>query len=285
MIESNLNIPIFIINLEKDIIKKEHIKNLCNKFNLLPEFIPAIDGRLLSDTEIELVYSKEKSINIIGRELSKNEIGCALSHKNVYQKIIDENIYEALIFEDDIEFDNRIKEALNKIKLFPDHTELVLLGYWYKNVTNIKNLISYKNRIKINNNLKLVRFISNMHGTYGYYININGARSLLNTLNTKFSKPIDHYTSDEKIINVYGIYPPVINACTSFDINTDMEKQRVNERLKYKSTPNKKIDFLKYMFKKTGTFKVIRCAVRIYRTMTVNIIYFYKRLAKLKEYE
>ena len=88
MSNNKISFPIFIINLSNDNEKKQYMQQLCNKYNLYPEFIEAVDGRLLNDNDISAVYSKDKAIKTISRELSKGEIGCALSHIKIYQKMI-----------------------------------------------------------------------------------------------------------------------------------------------------------------------------------------------------
>ena len=49
------------------------------------DFIDAVDGRVMSQTEIEECFDTEKSYKRYGRRLGKGEIGCALSHRKCYQ--------------------------------------------------------------------------------------------------------------------------------------------------------------------------------------------------------
>ena len=88
MLNKKQNISIFIVNLKKDIEKKEYMQELCQKYNLQVEFIEAVDGRALDEEDIAELYSRDKSINEIRRELFVPEIGCALSHKYIYELML-----------------------------------------------------------------------------------------------------------------------------------------------------------------------------------------------------
>ena len=90
-------IPIFIINLKKDIDKQQHMEILCKRYNLQCHFIEAVYGKDLDKETLSMVYNKEKSISEFGRELTKGEIGCALSHMNIYKHMIEQNIEKAKI--------------------------------------------------------------------------------------------------------------------------------------------------------------------------------------------
>jgi glycosyl transferase, family 25 len=203
------NLPVFIINLKKDTGKKEYTKNLCNKYGIYPEFIEAIDGKLLNKDAIKKIYSNKKSIAEIGRKLSLSEIGCALSHKKVYGKIIDENIEAALILEDDIEFNNDLIKLMNLRNDFPIKWELILFGHHTGNSREIDTEARIWGRRHLIMDYKLVRPCEIGYGTYGYLISKTGAKKLFNYLE-KIIKPIDHYTGNYFYTNLYIVNPSPI---------------------------------------------------------------------------
>ena len=86
----------FIINLERQPLKKANIEKICQSLDLDYQFIKAIDGYQLSDDYIQSISSDYPN-----NYLTKGEIGCALSHISVYKEIIDNNLPYALILEDD----------------------------------------------------------------------------------------------------------------------------------------------------------------------------------------
>ena len=54
-----VDIPIFVINLERDIGKKLHMEQLCQKYELSIEFIEAVNGKELSKEKLKQIYNKE----------------------------------------------------------------------------------------------------------------------------------------------------------------------------------------------------------------------------------
>ena len=96
---------IFVINLKKDILKKEYIKNHFRDHGIENyTFIKAIDGREMSCEDLLKFYDKKKALEVHGRPLARGEIGCTLSHLECYKKIISQDLAGAFIFEDDVVF-------------------------------------------------------------------------------------------------------------------------------------------------------------------------------------
>ncbi|WP_294958156.1 glycosyltransferase family 25 protein [Sulfurovum sp.] len=272
---------IFIINLEKEKKKKEHMLQLCKKLNLKNvEIINAVNGQNMDDEFIDNIVSKEKTIKFMKRGFIKGEIGCLLSHKKIYEKMVKENIPNALILEDDVEFDNTLYKALKLSTNFPREAEFVFLGYWNADLKNINKMISFRGRHRLSSSLSLIRFTSNVHGNYGYFITKNGAKKLLKHLNKPLFMPIDHYTGDDKYINIYGVYPPVIHLSPKFSLNTEMEKGRQRERdtIQTKEIQNKNRNSLKMLLKMIGLLK----PVQITKQEILSII---ARSRKPKKYE
>ncbi len=273
------SIPIFIINLKKDKLKKEHMQELCQKYDLQVNFIEAVYGKELSREENNASYSKEKSIREIGREMSEGEIGCALSHKMVYQKMISNNIQDAIVFEDDVEFDENLLKVIKQRYKFPKKAELVLLGYWREDIPNIKKLISFRERYLLIDNYQTVRFTGLVHGTYGYYLTNQGAKKLLNHLSKSIYMPIDHYTGDDRFVNMYGIYPPVVYLSSKFDFLTELEKERLEKRSTIK--PIEKYNRIKSFLKMIGVLNIVKSFIAKYR----DLKQYLKRFKQPRQYK
>ena len=250
------NIPIFIINLKKDNARKEHMKDLCQRFNLEAEFIEAVNGKELSQEEIDSIYSKDEAICEIGRELSLGEIGCFLSHKMIYQRMIDDNIEEALVLEDDIEFDKDLLLILNQIKTINDKWELILSGHHTESSRNRETLCSIWQQKYIVGKYKLARPCEPAYGTYGYIINKKGASKLLKQL--KLIKPIDHFTGDSSYLNVYAINPAPIKIETylSDNLHGMDERDRLQSEFEGKTRGNDSV--LKKITKLLRIYSAIR---------------------------
>lgn len=226
-------IPIFIINLKQDIHKKTHMEKLCRQYNLNCQFVEAIYGKDLDEETLAKVYNKNESINLIGRELSKGEVGCALSHISVYQHMVDKHIKQAIIFEDDIHIEKDFSSIIQNMNKFPDNWEIILLGYFKGSVEKEKLVKSYlRNRTKITDTHKVVRLTQIASGAHGYIINLKGAKKLLEILKP-IHLPIDHYTGDEKYINLYAISPRVVRVHDLFakkQSNLELERHQIIDK-------------------------------------------------------
>ncbi|WP_387463061.1 glycosyltransferase family 25 protein [Photorhabdus sp. RM323S] len=100
----------FIINLKHSIERRKRIEEQCIKLNLDYEFIEAVDGRLLSQEELQ------RQTRELSDAITLGEIGCALSHIKIYRNIVENNIPMALILEDDVILNERLPEFLNEIQ-------------------------------------------------------------------------------------------------------------------------------------------------------------------------
>ena len=96
----DVQIPIWIINLKRDVARRDFMVEQLERLGLAYELIEAVDGSTLTDEDYKL-YSPELSQSTIYRPLTPNEIGCALSHIRLWERMIHEDIPEVLILEDD----------------------------------------------------------------------------------------------------------------------------------------------------------------------------------------
>lgn len=124
----------YIINLEQSIDRKEYMKRQLEKLPfLIPEFITAVDGRVMSEEE------RDKSFDASGfqrqylRMCRPGEIGCTLSHQKCYQKLSVSDDKCALILEDDVIIKRPVGGVIEKLEVLMDTEEprIVLLSGWY----------------------------------------------------------------------------------------------------------------------------------------------------------
>lgn len=215
-------IHIFVINLKKDTAKKAQISRLLTKLNLDFEIFPAIEGKKLTSAEIDSVYFWDKSL--FNRQLTNGEIGCAMSHLAIYKKMLSENIEMALIFEDDAIFDEKLIESLKIINHLPKDYELFLLGYSELPNTG-KEACTINIPIKNNPTKFLVnKPIELTFCTHAYIVNKRGATKLLQQI--KISLPIDWYTGDFNIMNLYVIQPKIAKVDFSFASNLATNREK-----------------------------------------------------------
>lgn len=158
---------VFVINLKKDIKKREQITQECEKHHLEFELLEAVSGKDLSQDELLQKVSKPAL-----EYLTLGEIGCALSHLAIYNKIISDDIPYALILEDDAilspDLDSVLSAIISQIK--PDQKRVYLL---------YKTEKVYSNRVTPLNNDYLLYESRTPTYTHGYIITNKAARTLL----------------------------------------------------------------------------------------------------------
>lgn len=210
----------FIINLEQDIEKREKITKLCDGLGIDYEVIKAVYGKALSEEEIEKnVASIEEQLMHLRKPLSLGEIGCAMSHRYCYQRIIDDNLEEAIILEDDTIFSEELLEFLKHKYEFPKDLELLLLGHHWQTYLDDGFVIHSPYSIRFDYSIakwNIRRLIGRGNGTYGYYITYKGANKLLKKMN-KIYMAADHYTSNQTYVNLYALFPTLINIDVSLE--------------------------------------------------------------------
>lgn len=109
-----MTIPIFCINLERAIERKEKIKqNWIDNLGLDIQFWKAYDRRDIADNKYIYEYNKNNTIKFLNRELNYGEIACITSFCMLYEYLIEKNYQEAIIMEDDI-----IPTITSKVELF-----------------------------------------------------------------------------------------------------------------------------------------------------------------------
>jgi glycosyl transferase family 25 len=96
---------IYYINLDRSAERRERIENALDRYGLLAERIPAIDGSQLTDAELFRHYDPNKNSSEYFAPLKKSEIACFLSHRKVLRQFVDGGASDfALVLEDDAEF-------------------------------------------------------------------------------------------------------------------------------------------------------------------------------------
>ncbi|MBA0165890.1 MULTISPECIES: glycosyltransferase family 25 protein [Pectobacterium] len=205
----------FVVNLERDKIKRNKVESECRKAGLDYEIFNAVDGRVLGKNEID---AKVHHVSI--KYLSKGEIGCSLSHQKIYKKILDDNIDYALILEDDVEISNSIGNFLD---LFSKSDK--------KNQGDV--FLLYPSGVKIiNKKIKISKdFVFyeayNSSCTHGYIISKKGAKKLAN-INDPVILPADAWLWFYQIslLKVYSLECDLVHAYDTEKTFSSIEAER-----------------------------------------------------------
>jgi len=253
------NIPITVINLKKDIDRKNNITQQLNKLSLEFDFFDAIYGSNLSSDELNAAYNPKNSIEKGMKVLNKGEVGATLSHFSIYQKMINENIDRMVILEDDAIVGQNFVEALSVIEYLPQNWELCLLGYQSGRVSPCNFNIKIKNSPS---SLKVGISPRARGGTFCYVINKKGAQRMLSYKDSLY-QVIDRYTGNHCMVNVYVISPRVVEHSPDFESSVGYETENTPNWKKKKIIKSIR-DFNRKRRKrrqKNGVFSV-RCILR-----------------------
>ena len=133
---NNIFKKIFVINLERNADRREHVSKIMSENNIDFEFFKAVDGKsIFPDNESRLKFIEENFLDCNKWQPSVGQIGCWLSHVEIWKKIVSENISSCLILEDDITFqiqneDKSFQENFNDYcEQLPEDWNLFMLGY------------------------------------------------------------------------------------------------------------------------------------------------------------
>lgn len=102
-------IPVFVINLPKDVKRREFMKKQLNDLGMPFNFI---EGKYGADPIVIESCDDALAIKEHGKVLTVGEKGCAFAHRLVYEKMVNEKIPYALIMEDDVVLQKNFPEIL-----------------------------------------------------------------------------------------------------------------------------------------------------------------------------
>ena len=209
----DFGISIHVISLEDSIKRQSHMKTQLQSLDMKFSIFSAVDGDLLSEDEIKDSYDGTSALSIRGKHLSPGEIGCALSHIRLFQEVVDYKLKAMCIFEDDVKIDPVLKDLLKKIQNMPSRWDVVFLGCDSRRV--FMKSISCGEKFLDGYELRLALGVGPVKGTYAYIVSYAGAKKLLG-LTQKFYKPIDSYTGDNSVLNIYMFTPNIVSHTNSF---------------------------------------------------------------------
>ena len=193
---------ILVITLPDSIQRQDNIKEQLGKYNMSFDFVYGIDGRKLTDNEINDLYDSNKA-KIYGKELDFTQIGCSYSHKLAYKKIIDERIERAVILEDGISLLPdffKIISLLNNIKI---NGTVIKLDRCYSTQQNNDNYIRSNftpwHRIKLTDDYYVGQPSNDPYLTGAYYIDLSAANTIYSLMPKIFLIPDGWYFFRKKI--------------------------------------------------------------------------------------
>lgn len=204
-----MKIKSYLVNLKESTARKERTLQEISGYSLLDvEVVEAINGKNLSEEELDLLFDRERFIRKYSRKPAAGEIGCTLSHRECYRRLLDSDNEYALILEDDVCF------------IYPDDVEFILkraVGILSADKSCIITLSRYHCYYpKVLHSLSGYSFyrIWGAYGTCAYLINRCAAKKLLS-----IDKPF-LVADDFEYMHLSGIYIQGISPFLALDAST-----------------------------------------------------------------
>lgn len=174
----------YVINLEKDIDRREYMRRLMldSVFESV-EFVKGIYCKSLNYAQQSEIFDRHRFGHVFSDSAFEGEIGCAVSHFNVWRMIADRDDKFAFVLEDDVCFDDDFAPISKWSARWLDSSRprVVLFSH---------NFYYYPWNKAGDGHYMFVTRTNKAFGTFCYGVNRAGARLLVS-----LGKP--HYISDE----------------------------------------------------------------------------------------
>jgi glycosyl transferase, family 25 len=197
----NANVPIYLINLARDVERREWMQSQLGKLGLQAIWIEAVLGKALSAEQRDALYDANANGRRYHLPLTAGEIGCYASHLKVWQALVDSKQAMALVLEDDMLVHESLAEVLQlaSTQLKAECWDMIKL---------IGRLREPKRTSKLIANFELIRYQRVPSYTGAYLISRTGAEKLLAT-RARFARPVDVDLRFwwENDLDIYGLLP------------------------------------------------------------------------------
>ncbi|QBF83154.1 glycosyltransferase family 25 protein [Shewanella maritima] len=219
------NFKVFVINLASSAERLKHITEQLGKFQVPFERIDAVDGRKLSDEEIEKYSPQSLVQQHYFRPLNKGEVGCSLSHQKAWQKILDDDLDFAIILEDDIYLKDNFKSIVELMAELPtmDWDYIKLFPFKKGGESNVRDSIEYKGH-------RFVSYHKYPISAVGQIISRRGAQALIKNM-PYVVQPVDGHIKSwwELDITPFGLSPYCIGIDVDGQSDINPGQQELNK--------------------------------------------------------
>lgn len=192
------SINTYIINLASSIVRKAYMQDLLKRYPFIqPFFIEAVDGRVFSPEERDVVFDDVTCFKRYGRVINGGEVGCTLSHYKCYKRLTESDDKFVFILEDDVTIVRDLNELdWEKISDFMsvDEPRIVFLSgdYWYWDKRTLTRVFSAV-------------------GSYAYLINNAAAQIIIKV--KKPSNVADDWDVYKRLgVKLFAVYPYMVDA-------------------------------------------------------------------------
>jgi glycosyl transferase, family 25 len=206
--------PIYIINLERSIARRDAMACQLHGLDLTFTFIKAVDGHALEPTALP-DYNMKKRRWYFDQDLTPSQLGCYLSHLRLMEKIAMERPTYAVILEDDVDIDDAFVDVLHAIGQLPATWDMIRLAGLRERRAQPLHQLTPQHTV--------ARLLNTANGAHAYALTPRGASKLV-AVARPIVRPIDimmdRYWYNG--IDILAVQPYVVRA--RFDVPSDMQR-------------------------------------------------------------
>lgn len=219
----------YVINLDRSQDRLGHITSVFQRAGLQFTRISGVDGRLLSQTELDKIVDPVQRWEI---RIPPSEIGCFLSHRRCLEQIAQGEEHYGAIFEDDIALAANARRLLAQTDWIPQDADVIKLDT-FKTIVQVQDLHKISG-----SDFKIGRLLTKHLCCGGYIVSKQAAQRILAHMQV-ISIPVDNLIFDPAYelfehLTIYQVTPAV---CAQMGLESLIEDDRKHERLLVKVRP------------------------------------------------
>ncbi len=243
---------VFLINLDRDVDRLEHMREQLARAGLPYERVPACRG---DDLPEWLRPYFEPAEGADPQALSPGEIGCYASHLSIMRHLVETpEGGPALVLEDDLRIDDGLRPLLAGLERLPSDWDMIRLSNPAKSAAVVRRHVEGVGDI--------VTYWRVPNNTGAFLITPRGAKQFL-TYGGRRLRAIDEDLRRpwEHGLRIYGLLPPPIeaNILVSSIGNT---RRELPARKRFKAAPRHRLDELAFRIREFGLFGSVVCWIR-----------------------
>lgn len=179
------SLPIYLVNLDRSRHRLDDVKKAMAELNLDFQRVSAVDGRAVSNSAVNAVYSHQLNTERYNYDLTMGEIACYMSHRKAWQKLLDSEDNAAIILEDDIVLDPLFAQLQKPVAALADSRfaqwDLIKLAQPFRPKES--------QPLETFGEFQLVDYEKPPMGACAYLVSRQGAKKLLSRV--PFFRPVD----------------------------------------------------------------------------------------------
>lgn len=178
----------FVISLETEIKRREHIKNEFAKHNVQFNFFDALTPNLAQP------FAQQLNLAVSSEDLTHGELACFMSHVSLWKKMLEENLSYIAIFEDDIYLGEDAALYLNDYSWINPEWDIIKIEAFAEKVFLDKS----RKKLPVGERV-ISKLLGANLGTAGYILSNKGAEKYLNYIKNHKLIPLDQMIFNQYI--------------------------------------------------------------------------------------